>query len=174
VDRVTLATTGSIAYRPVGLKGIEVGGFAGYNPTAGPNTQVNGIGREYITYGMHAYYGADPGSQRFRIKVDAVGTTFEPLPGQDSQVSAGVAILLAASPARGTEAFVRGEALEVDLNGSNDADGFFTAGMTFSPSARRGDAFFRERLTLAWSRYSAGTRGAMPEDLVLLQLQLAF
>ena len=174
VHRTALAVSGALRLRPSAVPGLVFGGFAGYNPTRPPQSQLNGFGRRYATYGLHAYYGENPGSQRIRVKADFLAVTYEAVRGAASQNTAGVALLAAARVVRGVEVLVRGEALELDTFGDDDAEGFFTAGVTFSPSARRGEAFHAERLTLAWNRYKAGVRDARPEDLIILQLQLIF
>jgi hypothetical protein len=175
IEQRALAVTGSLWWRSVSLPGLELGGFAGYNGSRNPNTERDNVGRRYMTYGIHAYYGAEPGSQPFRLKVDGIGTTYETVAaGLQTQQSLGISILMAARLTRWTELFVRGEALETDINGPNDADGFFTTGLSLSPSARGGRAFHRERITVAWARFASGVRGSRPDDLLLVQLQLIF
>ncbi len=174
-EQNTLAVTGAFWWRSESLKGLEAGGFGGYNGARNPFTERNGEGRRYATYGIHAYYGAEPGSQPFRLKVDAVGITYESTaPGHAGQNQLGISILGAIRLANRAEVFVRGEALEVDTNGPDDADGYFTAGLSFSPSRLRGDEYHRERITVAWARFANGIRGPKPEDLLQLQLQLIF
>lgn len=174
MDRTRLAVSGALTVSPAAVSGLELGIFGGFNPVEGPNTAVGGIGRTYATFGGHAYFGASPGSQRIRLKADVVGITFEALPGGETQQSLGISLFGALGMSRHAEVYVRTEALEADLNGSDDADGFFSAGLSFSPSARRGGAYHAERITLDYGRFKGGQLLAEAENLLTLQLQLAF
>lgn len=174
VERSRLAVSGALIVRPAAVSGLELGVFGGFNPVEGPNAAVANVGRTYASYGGHAYFGANPGSQRVRLKADVVGTTYEALPGGEPQQTLGISLFGAVGISRHAEVYLRTEALEADLNGSDDADGFFSAGLSFSPSARRGGAYHAERITLDYGRFKGGQLMAEAENLLTLQLQLAF
>ncbi|NNE70804.1 MAG: hypothetical protein HKN29_10645 [Rhodothermales bacterium] len=174
LGQTRLAVTGAFRVTPSAPSGLELGVFGGYNPVEGPNTVQSNQGRTYVTYGAHAYLGANPASRRLRLKADLIGTTYEALPGRDSQQSLGIILFGAFGVTDFAEVYVRSEALEEDLNGSDDADGYFSAGFSFSPSARRGGAYHAERITLDYGRFKGGELMAEAENLITLQLQLVF
>jgi hypothetical protein len=172
VERTGLAATASISHRLASRPDVEIGGFAGYNGAEGPNAD----GRSYGTYGVHAYLGALPGSRSLRLKLDLLGIAYEEHPLEsDAQNSLGASLLAAALAAPALEVFGRVEVFTADLRDEAPTgdDLYLTLGATFSPSARRGGEFHRERITLAWQRVDFGDESGT-EDLVFVQLQLGF
>lgn len=169
------AFTASIERTVDAGRGLVVGGFAGVNRHRNPNAAVDGVGRTYTTGGVHAYLGAEPGSQPVRVKLDALAIRYEALPGApDPRLTTGVSLLGAARFGRGVEGFARIESFDSDRNDAVQPDVYPTVGVTVSPSALRGAPFHRERVTLAWQRFDPGADGPDNEDLVFLQLQIAF
>lgn len=171
-----LAASAYVNLAPAAGPGFEIGGFAGYNGSRNPNTAPDGLdlGRRYLSYSGHLYWGADPGSQPFRFKADVIGIRFESIRRdgvrRDAQHTIGGSALGAARVFGYGEVFARYERLYADLD---DVEGdYVTAGLSYSPSARRGGAYWRERVTLAYTN-------ALPDEgstvhLVVLQLQFAF
>lgn len=171
-----LAASAYVNLAPAALPGFEMGGFAGYNGSRNPNTAPEGIdvGRRYFSYSGHLYWGADPGSQPVRFKADVIGIRFESIrrdgPRRDAQHTIGGSVLSAVRVLGHGELFARYERLYADLD-RLESD-YVTAGLSYSPSARRGREYWRERVTLAYAN-------ALPDEgrtvhLVVLQLQLAF
>lgn len=162
-----LAVSAAVAYA-VG-EGVEVGAFGGVNG-AEPARTDRGLGaRNYTTGGAHLYWGAVPGSQPVRLKLDALALRYED-DGVGAQEAAGVSALGAVRVLGAGEAFVRGERFWSDLDA--DGDDYLTAGLSYSPSAARGGPYERARLTLAY-QYRQGA--ALPDaHLVILQGQIAF
>jgi hypothetical protein len=161
-------------------RGVEVGAFASTNSAAPDRTSRAGRDRPrgYSTGGAHVYWGALPGSQPVRLKLDALAIRyFED--GQGNQVTAGTSALAAVRVLGAGEAFGRAEWLWTDAGrdfglglDADVAEGFFTAGLSYSPSAARGGPYERARVTLA---YHFRASDAFDEaHLVLLQGQLAF
>lgn len=149
--------------------GVEVGGFASFNGADPARTARGGAGRDYATGGAHLYWGALPGSQPVRVKLDALALRYAD-DGLGAQRSAGVSALAAAGLGGAGEAFARAERYWGDVDA--DGDIYLTAGASYSPSAARGGPYHRARLTLA---YQFRDGAALPDaHLVILQGQLAF
>ena len=174
VERTSLAFTGALTLRPDFMPGLEVGGFGGFNPTDNPNTAIGTTGRAYITFGGHAYYGANPGSKRVRLKADLIALTYESLPGVKVQNSLGISLFGAVGLTSESEFYTRVESLQPDSRSPDDPDGYFAAGLSFSPSARRGLSYQRERITVEYGRFKGGQLNAESENLLIVQLQLSF
>ena len=145
-----LAASAAINVTPAALSGVEVGGFVGYNGSQNPNTEIDGIGRNYVSYAAHLYWGADPGSQPVRLKADVIGITYEEI-GSNQQSVLGVALTGALQLHRAAELFGRAERYDPELDTDDDGDFFFDAGISLSLSALRGKPFYAERLTLGYS-----------------------
>ncbi|WP_420455119.1 hypothetical protein [Rubrivirga sp.] len=161
-----LAVSAAAAYE-IGL-GVEVGAFASVNGADPARTDRGLGGRDYTTGGAHVYWGAVPGSQPVRLKLDALALRYAD-DGAGVQESAGVSALGAVGLGAG-EVFARAERYWSDVDG--DPDDYVTAGASYSPSAALGGPYHRARLTLAY-QYRDGA--ALPDaHLVILQGQLAF
>ena len=174
VARTDLAVSSSLRLRDAGLDGLQVGAYASYNSSANPNTAVQNIGRAYMSWSGHAYYGAVPGSQALRLKLDVIGVSYEEISSQGNPVVAaqntlGVSALAALRLIDGMELLARVENYMPD-NGGSDVT-FVAAGLSFSPSARRGLPYQRERITLAYSSALPDGRSA---HLVEVQGQVSF
>ena len=163
-----LAASASVRVRPA--PGVEVGGFASANGSAPERTaRDGGPGRDYLTGGGHAYWGARPGSQPVRLKLDAVALAYSD-DGAGAQRAAGVSAFGAVGVRGVAEVFARGERYWNDWDGP--ADGYLTAGVSVSPSAARGGLYERVRLTAAYQRRDSPTLGSA--HLVTVQVQATF
>lgn len=171
-----LAAGAYVSYEPTAVPGFEIGGYTGYNGSRNANTAPEGgdAGRRYVSYSGHLYWGAEPGSQPFRFKADVIGVRYESIRSGgtrfDEQHTIGGAVLGAARMTSYSEVFARYERLYADLD-MLEGD-YVTAGLSYSPSARRGAAYWRERFTLAYTN-------ALPDEgatvhLVVFQAQLSF
>ncbi|MEX0748239.1 MAG: hypothetical protein WD275_09590 [Rhodothermales bacterium] len=160
------------AVRPV--SGVEVGGFAGYNGSRNPTTEVTGIGRRYVSYSAHAYWGAEPGSQPIRLKADLVGINFEKRGAIDAQNVLGLAFLGAFAVHRAAELFARVETFDPNLDTDGTRDLYGTAGFSFSPSRLRGRPYGQERLTFAYSARLPENDDTPQHHLLQLLLQVNF
>lgn len=174
-----LAVSAYVAVRPRALPGVEVGGFAGYNGSRNPNTVLpdTDVGRSYGSYAAHLYWGADPGSQRIRLKADVIGLRFEDV-GRVEQHTFGVAVLGAVGVRRGIEIYGRVEQYEPNLDGPGpDADEgarYVEGGLTVSPSAWHGGSFAQHRLTLGYAARLPDADTVPTAHLLALHLQLVF
>ena len=162
-----LAVSAAASYE-IGL-GVEVGAFASVNGADPARTARSGRGRDYTTGGAHAYWGAVPGSQPVRLKLDALALRYAD-DGAGAQESIGVSAFGAVRVLGSGEAFARVERYESDVDAG--ADDYLTAGLSYSPSAALGGPYHRARLTLAYQYRDGAT---LPDaHLVILQGQLAF
>ncbi|MEZ4700529.1 MAG: hypothetical protein R2834_09380 [Rhodothermales bacterium] len=168
-----IAVSGSASHAIQGLAGLEVGGFAGYNASRNPNTAATSgdPGRDYATYSAHVYWGAIPGSQPVRMKAEILGIQYAAAGGAPSQQALGVAFTGAARLVEGSELVASYEQYAGDTDA--DSDRYVLAGITFSPSARRGLAYGQERFTLAYLYGAPAGVSASAQHMVVLQFQFA-
>lgn len=179
-DRTGAAVSGALLIHP--LDGaVEIGTFVGVNHARGAATAHAGYGRAYTTAALHAYWGARPGSQPVRLKADVIGIWYETLDAAATDEAAhaetvvGAAMLGAARVHRGAEVFVRTEVLDTNTTDDAPACMFVSTGISVSPSALRGGAFERERLTLAWTgRFTDSDRHHLDAYGLALQAQVVF
>lgn len=176
VDRTALAISGSVGFTP--QDGLELGGHFSHNRSGGaPAALTPGVERTVSSWSAHVYWGANPGSQRLRLKAEAVGImtsgdAVEPGgsgPGEVDTSQIGAAGTAAVGLLAHDELFVRFEVFDEDDGG--DLSRYLTAGLMFSLSALDGGPFERERLTLAYSR---ATRGDDTDHFAVLQGQWLF
>jgi len=167
IETPGLAVSSVVIYEPGG--GTEVGLYGGYNGANPDRTDRGFGGRDYTSGGAHVYWGASPGSQPVRVKLDAIALRYAD-DGAGEQDQAGVSAFGAVRVFGHGEAFARAERYWNDVDRSGDD--FITAGLSYSPSAARGAPYHRARLTLA---YHFRTSEALDEaHLVVLQGQIAF
>ena len=149
--------------------GVEVGGFAGVNGADPARTARAAGGRDYVTGGAHVYWGALPGSQPVRVKLDAFALRYAD-DGGGEQDAAGASLLGAVGVLGAGEVFARAERYWADVDGPGDD--YLTAGLSYSPSAAAGAPYARARFTLAYQHRDGA---ALPDaHQVILQAQLAF
>ncbi|MFO7313644.1 porin [Rhodothermus marinus] len=166
VRRTGMAVSLGGALTPKAMEGLELGGFVSYNGAGNPNT----AGRRYVSYGLHLYRGADPGSRPLRLKLDGLVVRYfrqegaEPVPADRLL---GGAVLGAVRLHRAAEAFARVERLD---EGRTEPDRtILTVGFSVSPSAYRGAGYERQRLTVAYT-----TERGIAQRLLVVQWQLIF
>lgn len=166
VRHTVMAVTLGGALTPKAVEGLELGGFVSYNGAGNPNT----AGRRYVSYGLHLYRGANPGSRPLRLKLDGLVVRYfrkegaEPVPADRLL---GGAVLGAVRLHRAAEAFARIEHLK---EGRTEPDRtILTAGFSVSPSAYRGEGYERRRLTVAYT-----TERGIAQRLLVVQWQLIF
>ncbi|MEO0558008.1 MAG: hypothetical protein AAF170_07475 [Bacteroidota bacterium] len=168
-DEVGLAVTGMVSQE---ISGIEVGAFAGVNPVGSDRTALDDTPRGYATGGAHLYWGAEPGSQLIRIKLDALGIRYDEV-DQQQQDAVGLSGFGALRVLSHGELFGRYERFWEDYDaGDATAANYLTVGGSYSFSAAQGNEFKNVRLTLAYANRDV----AANEDahLVVLQGQFAF
>ena len=168
VGRAGLAVSAALRHQPAALAGVEVGGYASANAGGNERTEVDGVRRSYVSAGGFAYWGAEPGSQPLRLKLDALATAYESVPGLGQRASVGVSVLGAARVLGAGEAFVRPERFWPD---AGPAETYLTAGASYSLSAAAGGRYRAARLTAAYAWRDAGGLAA---HLAVVQGQFAF
>ncbi|GAB5535207.1 MAG: hypothetical protein Rubg2KO_14560 [Rubricoccaceae bacterium] len=170
-DEVGLAVTGMVSQEVSALPGIEIGAFAGINPVGSDRTALNDTPRGYATGGAHLYWGAEPGSQVLRIKLDALGIRYDEV-GQQQQDAVGLSGFGAIRVLSHGELFGRYERFWDDVDVDDTATSYLTLGGSYSISASQGRSYRNVRVTLAYANREVVTN----EDahLVVLQGQFAF
>ena len=171
IRRLGMAASGSLVLRPRSTPGLEVAAFAGANGSRNPNTERDGIGRRYTTAGGHLHWGAAPGSQPVRFKLDVSSLRYASHGAAPSGHHVGIGLFGAARLGRGAEVFLRAEQ-DQDLRQPDSADRYVALGGSLSPSALRGRPYGEKRLTASW-RTRLRSEGDT-DHLAVLQLQLAF
>lgn len=161
---LAISLAGSLTPQP--LDGLEAGGFVSYNGAGNPYTD----GRSYLSYGLHLYWGALPGSQPLRLKFDGLAVRYfrrkhPALIAADRLL--GTAALGAIRLHRAAEAFARIEWLEEGRLEPNRT--LLTVGGSISLSAYRGESYERQRLTIAYTHERSIT-----QRLLVMQWQLTF
>lgn len=172
LDRMAISTF--LAWRPPNASGIEVGGFVGRNGNRNPSTAIDGLGRVYTSYAVHAYWGAEPGSQPFRLKADAIGVHYEETADVLAQQTLGLSILAAVAVHEAAELFGRFEAHDPNLDTAAGRNFYLTTGTSFSPSRLRGRPYSQERVTLGYGVRIPEEDSEAVHHLLILQVQLKF
>jgi hypothetical protein len=174
------------SYKPSFLDGLEAGLFGGFNPSENPNTAyATGLpGREYSNYAAHIYWGALPGSQKVRIKADAVAIRYDEadltLPqssmfiGRHQQTVVGTSLFASVMPHKALEAFARYEYIDFNRFEDDSWDSIYTLGATWSMSAARGKSFGDAKVTLAWSGRYYNDSPFEARNIITLQAQFYF
>jgi len=168
-DQAGLAVTLATQHQSTRLNGLVYGAFAGVNTAESPTTD----GRTYSTYGAHLYYGANPGSQPLRAKLDVIGLRFEEV-GDVRESSLGVSLLGAARIHEAAEVYARYE--HDDLTGTIDQTQFVTGGASLSLSRLRNAAapYHHERVTLGYMLQLPEDSSEPRQQLLVVQLQYTF
>ena len=165
ISRSILATSFYVAHRFPSLKGVEVGAYLGQNASRNPNTAgESGQGRDYWSYAGHIYYGAEPGSQPVRLKLDVIGINFN---GEEREEWIGVSLLGAVRLRDHMELFARYENAKEDAQ--LDGTSFISGGLIFSVSKLNGGNYSDQRATLGYSMLDSST--GKQQHLIVLQWQ---
>jgi len=168
ISRSILATSFYLSHRLPSLVGVEIGGFLSQNTSKNPNTaSESGEGRDYVSYAAHVYYGAEPGSQPVRLKLDFIGINFK---GEEEEEWKGVSILGAVRLKDHMELFARYENAQkgIQLDGTQ----FLSGGLIYSISKLNGGNYSDQRATLGYSMLDSFT-GKL-QHLIVLQWQFVF
>lgn len=157
---------------------LELGAYAGLNTSQNPLTEIGGVGREYFSYSAHAYWGALPGSQPFRVKADVIGIGYQEVTPFGAHNYMGTSLFGSFLAAPHVELYARGEFWYSD---GGDMDGinqvFATVGGSYSLSALWGRPFSQNRIMVAYSLRSAESSSIDfddPAHVFMVQTQFFF
>ncbi|MEM1270776.1 MAG: hypothetical protein AAGI08_12100 [Bacteroidota bacterium] len=155
------AVSGRFDVKPA--RGLRAGLFASYNPTHSPYATVDGTARRTLAYAGHVYYGERPGSQRVRVKLDLLATRYLAEAGASQASLFGGSVSAAYRFAPSLEIVGQTERT-VAFGAPTRAH---AAGLTWSLSAMKGEAFHRRMLSLGYRTVNGTTN-------LTAQIQVAF
>lgn len=172
------AFSGAATYWPAGRDRFEAGLYGSVNTTGNVLTELAQIGRNYVSYSAHAYWGPRPGDQPFRIKSDFIGISFQEVAPFEIQNYLGVSLFGGYLIASHIELFAMGELWHDDGTGMGITNQFFgTAGGSFSFSALKGRPFYHNRVIAAYTFRTAEARSVDFDNLThvaMIQAQFYF
>lgn len=147
-----VAFSASATHWPDSRDQLELGGYASINTSQNPLTDIGGIGRNYLSYSAHAYWGPSPGDQPIRLKTDLIGISYQDVVPFGAQNYVGASLFGSYLAAPHIELFARSEYWHDD-GGDRDSFGqmFIALGGSYSLSALQGKPFSHNRLTVAYS-----------------------
>ncbi len=152
--------------------GLEIGGYASYNGAQNSATATSSTtpGRNYVSWSSHLYWGAHPGDQPIRLKLDLIGMHFQSstTPNNAEDVI-GISGTVAVQAFEFGEVYARLENLDATLD-----QNFLSAGVHYSLSARKGGPFHKNRLTLAFAQNFNADAGLIDKHFLVLQSQIVF
>ncbi len=167
VDNLGQALALAWKWTPGNMTGWEFGAYSGYDAT-----RFNGT--PFFDQAVHAYYGALPGSQPFRIKFDYIGIRYvddRALAGGPTGTINGISLMGAFLVRDDLELFGR-----LERQDANATQTYLAAGGSWSFSERLGiqAPFHHNRISLAWSYQGDSRSGIEPGHLVTAQVQVYF
>ena len=147
-----MAYSATVTHWPSGRDALELGAFASINTSQNPATVIGGVGRNYISWSAHAYWGPVQGDQPYRIKADIIGIHYQEVVPFGIQNYIGGSLYNGFLIVPHIELYARGEFWYGD-GGSGDpvTQIFATAGGAWSFSALQGRPFVLNRLILAYN-----------------------
>lgn len=154
------------------LPGLNIGGYASYNgaQNSATATSAGTPGRNYVSWSSHVYWGAHPGDQEIRLKLDLIGMHFQSsTQPNNAEDVIGVSGTVAVKAFEFGEVYARIEHLDAMLD-----QNFLAAGVHYSLSARKGLPFHKNRITLAYAQNFNADDGLISKHLIVLQSQIVF
>lgn len=176
-------------YFPGARDAFQAGLYASVNTAQNPLTVVTHpdvnqqFARNYISYSAHAYYGALPGDQPYRVKADLIGISYQDVKpeghdamGVHNYLGGSLFGALLASPC--VELFAMGELWYGDMgNADQIIRTYGTVGGSYSLSARAGRPFALNRIILTYSLRTKESKSIDFEDpahVFMMQTQFYF
>ncbi len=178
IETEGFAVSAAATHWPDGRDRLEVGAYASVSTAKNELTQIANIGRNYVAYSAHAYWGPMAGDQPFRLKTDIIGISYQEVAPWDVENYIGASLFSGILVAPHIELFAMGEYWHGDGGGQNGTNQVFaTIGGTYSLSALLGRPFVHNRIMLAYSIRSmeADTIDLdEPAHVVMMQMQFYF
>ncbi len=173
-----IAASIAATHWPDGRDRLEVGAYASVSTAKNELTQIANIGRNYVSYSAHAYWGPMAGDQPLRLKTDIIGISYQEVAPWDIENYIGASLFSGYLIAPHIELFAMGEYWYGDGGGQNGRSQVFgTIGGSYSLSALLGRPFVHNRIMLAYSLRSMGTETIdfdEPAHVVMMQMQFYF
>ena len=178
MDTEGFAVSFAATHWPDGRDRLELGAYASASTAKNELTRIANIGRNYVSYSAHAYWGPMAGDQPFRLKTDVIGISYQEVEPWDIENYIGASLYSGFLIAPHIELFARGEYWYGDGGGQNGTKQLFgTIGGTYSLSALLGQPFVHNRIMLAYSLRSMETDTIdfdEPAHVVMMQMQFYF
>ncbi len=172
------AFSAAATHWPEGRDRLEIGAYASVSTAKNEFSEVGRIGRNYISYSAHAYWGPLPGDQPFRLKTDIIGISYQEVAPRDIENYIGASLFGGLLVAPHIELYAMGEFWFGDGGGLEDLRQVFaTVGGSYSLSALMGRPFTHNRIMLAYSLRSLETDKVDfgdPAHVVMMQMQFYF
>ncbi len=172
------AFSAAATHWPDGRDRLEVGAYASVSTAKNELTEIAQIGRNYVSYSAHAYWGPLAGDQTIRLKTDIIGISYQEVAPWDIENYIGASLFSGFLVAPHIELFAMGEYWHGDGGGQNGTSQVFaTVGGSWSLSALLGRPFVHNRIMLAYSLRSMETDSVdfdEPAHVVMMQMQFYF
>ncbi len=178
IETEGFAFSAALTHWPDGRDRFEIGAYASVNTTKNELTEIGRVGRNYISYSAHAYWGPLAGDQPLRLKTNIIGISYQKVDPWDVENFIGASLFGGYLVVPHIEMFATGEYWHGDgggLNGINQV--FATLGGSYSLSALRDKPFVQNRLILAYSIRSMESKSVNFDELthlLMMQMQLYF
>lgn len=176
VDTDGLAISGAATLWPSGRDQLELGLYGSINTAKNPNTNLAGVGRNYISYSAQAYWGPLPGDQPVRAKLDIIGISYQEVKPLGQYNYLGASLFGGYLAMDHLELFAMGE-LWFNDGGDQDAlsQVYGTLGGSWSLSALKGRPFVLNRIIVAYSlRTQPATSLSFDDPAHVLMIQSQF
>ncbi len=172
------AFSAAATHWPDGRDRLEIGAYASASTSKNEFSEVGRIGRNYVSYSAHAYWGPQAGDQPFRLKTDIIGISYQEVAPRDIENYIGASLFGGLLVAPHIELYAMGEFWYGDGGGLEDLRQVFaTVGGTYSLSALQGRPFTHNRIMLAYSLRSLETDKidfGDPAHVLMMQMQFYF
>lgn len=172
------AFSAAATHWPDGRDRLEIGAYASVSTAKNEFTEVGRIGRNYVSYSAHAYWGPVAGDQPFRVKTDVIGISYQEVEPLDIENYIGASLFSGILVAPHVELFAMGEYWHGDGGGQDGTSQVFaTVGGSYSLSALMGRPFTHNRIALSYSLRSMEAETVdfeEPAHVFMMQMQFYF
>ncbi len=178
IETEGFAFSAAATHWPAGRDRLELGAYASVNTSRNELTEIGRVGRNYISYSAHAYWGPLPGDQPFRVKADLIGISYQEVAPFDIENYIGASLFTGVLVAPHVELYAMGEYWYGDGGGFDETRQVFaTLGGSYSLSALLGKPFTQNRIMLSYSLRSLEADEidfSDPAHVVMMQMQFYF
>ncbi len=178
IETEGIAFSAAATHWPDGRDRLEIGVYGSMSTAKNELTEIGRVGRNYVSYSAHAYWGPQAGDQPFRMKADVIGISYQEVAPYDIENFIGASLFSGLLVAPHVELYAMGEYWYGDGGGFDKTRQVFaTVGGSYSLSALLGRPFTHNRIMLAYSLRSVETGKVDfgdPAHVVMMQMQFYF